>query len=110
MFQPFSNSNSSEFNGLLNGIDATSTSPKLADYSLAGTAFRDDTSTLDANFITAWEVKFALAEAAEKNLITADAEQLYSNGVALAFEYWNTALPVNYLTNKPLFIIPPKRL
>ncbi|WP_282149191.1 SusD/RagB family nutrient-binding outer membrane lipoprotein [Algibacter lectus] len=103
LFQPFSNSKSSEFNGLLNGIDATSTSPKLADYSLAGTAFRDDTSTLDANFITAWEVQFALAEAAEKNLITADAEQLYNHGVALAFEYWNTALPVNYLTEQAAY-------
>ena len=108
LFQPFSSSTKNEFNGLLNGIDATSTSPKLANYSLAGTAFRDDTSTLDANFITAWEVYFTLAEAAEKNLITADAEQLYNKGVALAFEYWNTPLPNNYLTEQAAYYNPDK--
>lgn len=103
LFRPFSNSNSSEFNGLLNGIDATSTSVTLADYSLAGMAFREDTSTLEANFITAWEVHFAFAEAASKNLIVADAQQLYETGVALAFEYWNTDLPSDYLTSNAAF-------
>lgn len=98
LFRPFANSTSGEFNGLLNGIDASSTSVALSNYSLAGTVFREDTSTLDANFLTAWEVQFALAEAAERGLITADAQLLYENGVALAFEYWNTPLPTNYLT------------
>jgi hypothetical protein len=99
-FKPFSNSNSNEFNGLINGIDASSTSVVLADYSLSGTAFRDDTSTLDANFITAWETNFLLAEAAEKGLITANAEELYNTAVAQAFEFWNTDLPNTYLTGK----------
>ncbi|AJR02531.1 SusD/RagB family nutrient-binding outer membrane lipoprotein [Siansivirga zeaxanthinifaciens] len=108
LFRPFSNSNSNEFNGLLNGIDATSTSVTLANYSLAGTPFREDTSTLDANFITAWEVHFAFAEAAIKNLITADAQQLYETGVALAFEYWKTDLPPDYLTNGAAFNAPNK--
>lgn len=97
-FRPFGNSNSGEFNGLLNGIDASQTSIALSDYSLAGTAFREDTSTLDANFITSWEVKFALAEAAARNLITADAQNLYETGVTQAFEYWNTPLPSDYLS------------
>ena len=97
-FRPFSNSTSGEFNGLLNGIDASSTTVALSNYSLAGTIFREDTSTLDANFITAWEVQFALAEAAERGLINADGQTLYENGVALAFEYWNTPLPTNYLS------------
>jgi hypothetical protein len=97
-FRPFSNSNSGEFNGLLNGIDASQTSIALADYSLASTVFREDTSTLDANFITAWEVQLALAEAAEKNIINANAQQLYETGVTLAFDYWNTELPADYLT------------
>jgi hypothetical protein len=96
-FRPFANSTSGEFNGLLNGIDASQTSIALADYSLAGAAFREDTSTLDANFITAWEVHFALAEAAAKSIINADAQALYENGVGLAFEYWNTELPEDYL-------------
>lgn len=97
-FRPFANSTSGEFNGLLNGIDASQTSITLSEYSVAGTAFREDTSTLDANFITAWEVKFALAEAAARNLITADAQNLYETGVAQAFEYWNTPLPSDYLS------------
>jgi hypothetical protein len=102
-FRPFSNSNSDEFNGLLNGIDASQTSIALSDYSLSGAAFRDDTSTLDANFITAWEVHLALAEAAVKNIINADAQVLYNAGVSLAFDYWNTALPTNYLSESAAY-------
>ena len=96
-FRPFENSDSGEFNGLINGIDASSTSIELANYSLAGTAFREDTSTLDANFLTAWETYFNLAEAAERGLISADAQNLYETGVALAFEYWQTEIPADYL-------------
>jgi len=102
-FRPFSNSRTDSYNGLLNGIDASATSVSLADYSLAGTAFREDTSVLDANFITAWEVHFALAEAAERNLITADAQTLYETGVNLAFEYWNTDLPSTYLSGNAAY-------
>ena len=97
-FRPTENSNGTEFEGLINGIDASSTSIELAELSLAGTAFREDTSTLDANFLTAWETAFNLAEAAERGLITADAQILYETGVALAFEYWQTDMPADYLT------------
>ena len=105
-FRPISNSSSNDFNGLLNGIDASKTSVSLADYSLAGTAFRENTSTLDSNFITAWEVHFALSEAAARNIINADAQQLYETGVALAFEYWNTDLPSDYLSGNAAFNAP----
>ncbi|MDB0601262.1 SusD/RagB family nutrient-binding outer membrane lipoprotein [Tenacibaculum maritimum] len=97
LFRPYANATSNEFNGLINGIDASNTSIALADYSLAGTIFREDTATLDANFLTAWETSLLLAEAAEKGLIIADAKKLYETGVTLAFEYWNTELPANYL-------------
>lgn len=96
-FRPFSNSTNGQFNGLLNGINSSTTSIALSNYSLAGTLFREDTSLLDANFITAWEVQFELAEAAEKGLIVANGKTLYENGVSLAFQYWNTPLPVTYL-------------
>ncbi|MFY9243360.1 MAG: SusD/RagB family nutrient-binding outer membrane lipoprotein [Polaribacter sp.] len=102
-FRPFTNSTSSEFNGLINGINSSTTSIVLSDYSLAGIAFREDTSTLDANFMTAWETSFLLAEAAQKGLITANAETLYSIGVTQAFEYWNTILPANYLSGNANF-------
>ncbi|WP_432411824.1 SusD/RagB family nutrient-binding outer membrane lipoprotein [Rasiella sp. SM2506] len=97
-FRPTESSGGTEFKGLINGIDASSTSIELAELSLAGTAFREDTSSIDANFLTAWETAFNLAEAAERGLISADAERLYEIGVALAFDYWQTEVPVDYLT------------
>ncbi|MFD2530504.1 SusD/RagB family nutrient-binding outer membrane lipoprotein [Polaribacter marinaquae] len=96
-FRPFANATGNDYNGLINGIDASSTSVALSDYSLAGTAFREDTSSLDANFMTAWETNFLLAEAAAKGFINADAETLYNRGVTQAFEFWNTDLPATYL-------------
>ena len=105
-FRPFGNSTTGEYNGLLNGVDATSTSITLADFSLSGTAFREDTSVLDANFSTAWETSFFLAEAAQKGIITANAQNLYESGVAQAFEYWQTDLPANYLTGNAAFNAP----
>jgi hypothetical protein len=69
----------------------------LSNFSLSGNIFREDTSTLDANFSTAWETSFLLAEAAEKGLITSHAETLYNLGVTQAFEYWNTNLSASYL-------------
>ncbi len=98
LFRPFENATSEEYNGLINGIDASSTSIELAEYSLAGTIFRENTALLDANFMTAWETYFCLAEAAERGLITANAQQLYETGVQLAFDYWGTPLPAAYLT------------
>lgn len=105
-FRPFANSNLNEYNGLINGIDASSTSIALSNYSLASNRFREDTSSLDANFMTAWETSFLLAEAAQKGLISADAETYYKLGVAQAFEYWNTNLPANYLLGNANFMAP----
>ena len=99
LFRPFSNSTTGdEFNGLLNGIDATQNAATLADYSLAGTVFRENTGQLDANFMTSMETYFLLAEAAQKGLITENAKNLYENGVRQAFEYWQVTLPAEYLT------------
>ncbi|WP_420386886.1 SusD/RagB family nutrient-binding outer membrane lipoprotein [Roseivirga sp.] len=86
------------FDGLLNGPDASNTSISVADYSLTGTIFRENTGNLDANFMTAWETYFLLAEAAQRGLITQDAQSYYETGVQLAFDYWQTALPSDYLT------------
>ncbi len=90
---------SGDFNGLLNGQDASNTSITLADYSLTGMVFREQTGLLDANFMTSWEVQFLLAEAAQKNWISLDAQSLYEEGVRQAFEYWQTDLPTDYLTD-----------
>lgn len=95
-FRPSETSGS--YAGLLNGQDASNTSISVADYSLTGTIFRENTDLLDANFMTAWETYFLLAEAAERGLISQNAQAYYEIGVRLAFEYWRTEMPSTYLT------------
>lgn len=89
------------YSGLLNGQDASNISISVSDYSLTGRIFREEPGGLDANFMTAWEVHFWLAEAAERGLISAEAQPLYEEGVRLAFEYWQTQMPAGYLTEGP---------
>jgi hypothetical protein len=96
-FRPTGN-NSSVYNGLINGINASTTSISLGSYSLAGTIFRENTGELKCNFMTAWETQFLLAEAAQKGYIAASAQTFYESGVANAFDYWNVTMPANYLS------------
>ena len=98
-FRPAANTGT--FEGLLNGPDPSQTSISVADFSLTGTIFREAPGSLQANFLTAWETAFLLAEAAERGLINADAQALYESGVEMAFEYWNADLPTDYLTDSP---------
>lgn len=93
-----SSNNPGEFLGLLNGPDASNTSISVADFSLTGTIFRENTGLLDANYMTSWETNFLLAEAAVRGIIVADEQALYESGVQQAFEYWNASMPANYLT------------
>ncbi|MDF4220154.1 SusD/RagB family nutrient-binding outer membrane lipoprotein [Maribacter sp. M208] len=102
LYQAFANSSDGEYNGLLNGIDA-SVGVSLADYSLLGTIFRENTGLLDANFMTSMETHFLLAEAAEREFISADTQTLYNTGVTQAFAYWQVELPENYLTEDAPF-------
>lgn len=87
--------------GLLNGPDASATSISVADYSLPGAIFRENTGDLDANFMTAAETLFLLAEAAEKGLIATSAQSLYESAVEQSFMYWNTEMPASYLLTGP---------
>lgn len=87
-----------EFKGLLNGPDASQTSITVADYSRTGIIFRENTSALDANFITSWETKFLLAEAMERGLIGGNAKSIYDEAVQEAFVFWNAIMPTDYLT------------
>ncbi|MCC4213481.1 SusD/RagB family nutrient-binding outer membrane lipoprotein [Leeuwenhoekiella parthenopeia] len=105
-FRPFANSTSGDFNGLINGINASQTSIEPANFSLAGTLFREHTADLNANFMTAWETHFILAEAAAKGYINADGANLYNTGVTQAFEYWLTDLPANYLAGPAAYNAP----
>lgn len=95
LFRPAGNSGA--FAGLINGIDASQTSIVVDDYARPGTIFRERTGDLDANYLTAWETHFFLAEAAERGLIQADVAALYEKAVTQAFEYWLTDLPTDYL-------------
>ncbi|MEO1412576.1 MAG: SusD/RagB family nutrient-binding outer membrane lipoprotein [Bacteroidota bacterium] len=99
-FRPTAN-DPTAFRGLLNGPDASQTSISVADFSLTGRIFREATGSLDANFMTAWETAFLLAEAAERGLLPADAQAWYETGVELAFAYWQTELPADYLSTGP---------
>ncbi len=104
LYRPNGNDDTnSVFTGLLNGPDASITSISVNEFALTGTIFRNHTGDLDANFITAWEVQFLLAEAAEKGMITSDAKAHYDLGVEMAFSYWHTVLPVTYLTDDALY-------
>ncbi len=99
-FRPATNQ-AGEYRGLLNGPDASQLSISVADFSLSGTIFRERTGDLDANFMTAWETNLLLAEAAERQLINADAKSLYEKGVQQSFEYWQAAMPADYLLRGP---------
>ncbi|MFC5048485.1 SusD/RagB family nutrient-binding outer membrane lipoprotein [Aquimarina hainanensis] len=103
LFRPLSNTEEESYHGLINGIDASQTPITVSDYSFAGTVFRENTGELFANYMTAWETSFLLAEAAEKGLINADAKSLYESGVTMAFDYWNVPLPVTYLSSEALY-------
>lgn len=96
-FRPTGN-DANAYKGLLNGPDASQLSITVADYSLTGKIWRENADQLDANFMTAAETYFLLAEAAQKGWVTADAKTLYETGVRLSFEYWQTDLPDTYLS------------
>ena len=91
--------NPGTYRGLLNGPDASRLSISLSDYSLTGTIFRESSDRLSANYMTAGETSFWLAEAAERNLIAASARTLYEQGITQSFAYWGTTLPTGYLTS-----------
>ncbi len=92
-----------EYRGFLNGPDASQTTISIADYSLAGTVFRENTGALKANIMTAWETNLFLAEAAHKGIITADAKVLYDLGVSQSFDYWEVEMPSDYLENEGFY-------
>lgn len=85
------------YNGLLNGPDASATSISVSDYSLTGSIFRENPGGLYGNYMTSWETYFLLAEAMERGLIDGDAKSHYEEGVRQAFAYWNAEIPNEYL-------------
>ena len=92
--------NTGEYTGIVNGIDAA-TAIVPDDYARPGTIWRERTGDLDFNYMTAWETHLLLAEAAQRGILQADPRALYETGVTLAFAYWQTELPADYLTSGP---------
>lgn len=88
-------------NGLINGINASTTSIVAANYSLASMWFRENTADLPCNFMSAWETQFFIAEAIEKGYVGGVAKVYYDMAVTNAFNYWSTDLPATYLTVGP---------
>ncbi len=94
-----------EYKGLLNGQDRETISAEgidLNDISLFGAIFRDVPDGVDAQFMQYAELQFALAEAAERNYISGDAQTYYQNGVTASFDYYEVELPADYFTRPPI--------
>jgi hypothetical protein len=93
---------SSEFTGIINGIDAAS-SIVPADYARPGTIFRENSDGLAFNFMTAWEVNFMIAEVIVRfdRIEIIDPKPYYDLAVRQAFDDWNTSMPEDYLTTGP---------
>lgn len=96
-FRPTAN-NPTTYAGTLNGPNTAVTTVNAGDVSFLGTIFRERTGDLDANFMTAHETNFLLAEAAERGFINASAQTLYETAVQQAFDFWQTTMPTDYLT------------
>ena len=92
--------NTGEFDGIVNGIDAA-TAIVPDNYARPGTIWRERTGDLDFNYHTAWETHLLIAEAAHRGYLGAEAQEWYESGVRLAFAYWQTELPDDYLTTGP---------
>lgn len=92
-----------QYKGLLNGPDAAQTSISIGDLSLTGTIFREHTGDLDANFMTSWETHFLIAEAAERGLIAANAQMHYETAIIQSFDYWQTTMPADYISNQAAY-------
>ncbi|ADV48872.1 hypothetical protein Celal_1561 [Cellulophaga algicola DSM 14237] len=90
-----------EYTGLLNGQSTNTISSSGIDLnkiSLFGSIFRDAPDGVDAQYMQYSETQFALAEAVAKGYISGNAATYYENAIAASFEYYNTVLPVDYMT------------
>ncbi|HEX8334439.1 MAG TPA: SusD/RagB family nutrient-binding outer membrane lipoprotein [Segetibacter sp.] len=93
------NANSPAFKGLPNGLSRESqNSFNLNDISLIGKLFRDDPQGVNAPLMTYAELQFLLAEAAQKGLITGNANTYYQAGIQASHEYYKVNVPAGYLT------------
>jgi Na+/serine symporter len=97
-FLDLSNSTSMQYIGLMNGVNSAGASIVLANYSLAGTVFREDSSSSLTNSLG---ITISPCRAAEK-LIVADGQTLYENRSCWLF---NIEYHTSYLLVQQLIIL-----
>lgn len=85
------------YDGIPNGL-ANIDSDTLPYTSTLGAIFRDQPNGVNAVFMLYSELQFALAEAAERGLVSGAAQMHYENGIRASFDYYKTPMPANYLT------------
>lgn len=106
-FQPTDNPEDDPtlFAGMTNGLsedNASNFNGGASNVSRINQAFFYDSPNLvKAAIIQTAEVHFIFAEAAQRGLITADAETLYNEGVRFSFEYWEVAQDINAYLAQP---------
>ncbi|MEZ4829016.1 MAG: SusD/RagB family nutrient-binding outer membrane lipoprotein [Bacteroidia bacterium] len=61
-------------------------------------SFHFEPNSIEGMLMQVAEIHFIFAEAAARGWITADAKAQYEAGITASFEYWNTAMPSDYLT------------
>lgn len=94
---------SPKFKGLQNGLSTQSISERgvdLNDLSILSDRFRAIPNGVDAQIMLYSEVQFALAEAAERDFISGNANVYYQNGIEAHFDYYGASLPSNYFTRE----------
>ncbi len=69
-----------------------------ADFASKAAEFFDRSDRIGSMWLTAAEIQFILAEAAQLGLITGGAEEFYAEGVKLSFARWGLTLPEGYLS------------
>ncbi|MDN5204959.1 SusD/RagB family nutrient-binding outer membrane lipoprotein [Fulvivirgaceae bacterium BMA10] len=87
--------------GLSNGLsenNATNFNGGALNVSRLGTILYEEPNAVDAVVMQFAELQFMLAEAAQKDLISGSAEDLYNAGVQASFDHWNVAMPADYLS------------
>ncbi len=88
-----------EYNGVPNGLndaDALAYNGGSNNISRIGLRFYEEASTEKGIIMTYAELQFILAEAAAKDLISADAELHYLNGIEASFDYYGIEASQDY--------------
>lgn len=86
------------YKGIPNGLSRESQNNyDLNDVSLMGAFLRDIPDGIQAVFMNYAELQFCLAEAAENGFIAGSAQAYYEEGITASYDYFEVAMPTNYL-------------